>query len=132
MDRSRLRHTLRATLAGERAPDGELSLQLIGDRTMRRINREYRGIDKTTDVLSFSYLDDPHSGGVLGEIFVSPVVAGRQAAEARCTLGEEIARLSVHGTLHVLGWDHDTAPTRRRMLRRQETYVKRFFRESAS
>jgi probable rRNA maturation factor len=130
VDRSRLRDLLRGTLEAERAPTGELSLALIGDRTMRRINRDYRGIDRTTDVLSFSYVDEPHSGGVLGEVFVSPVVADRQAREAGCGLDEEIARLSVHGTLHVLGWDHETADTRRRMLRRQESYVKRLFLES--
>lgn len=132
MDRSRLRNLLQGTLEGERAPAGELSLALIGDRTMRRINRDYRGIDRTTDVLSFSYVDEPHSGGVLGEVFVSPAVAGKQAREAGCGLDEEIARLSVHGTLHVLGWDHGTADTRRRMLRRQESYVKRLFLEPVS
>lgn len=132
MDRSRLRNLLQGTLEGERAPAGELSLALIGDRTMRRINRDYRGIDRTTDVLSFSYVDEPHSGGVLGEVFVSPAVAGEQAREAGCGLDEEIARLSVHGTLHVLGWDHGTADTRRRMLRRQESYVKRLFLEPVS
>jgi probable rRNA maturation factor len=132
VDRSRLRNLLQGTLEGERAPAGELSLALIGDRTMRRINRDYRGIDRTTDVLSFSYVDEPHSGGVLGEVFVSPAVAGEQAREAGCGLDEEIARLSVHGTLHVLGWDHGTADTRRRMLRRQESYVKRLFLEPVS
>ena len=64
-------------LEAERAPAGELSLAFVGDRTMRRINRDFRGIDKTTDVLSFSYVDELHTGGSLGEIFVSPVVAGR-------------------------------------------------------
>jgi probable rRNA maturation factor len=132
VDRSRLRNLLQGTLEGERAPAGELSLALIGDRTMRRINRDSRGIDRTTDVLSFSYVDEPHSGGVLGEVFVSPAVAGEQAREAGCGLDEEIARLSVHGTLHVLGWDHGTADTRRRMLRRQESYVKRLFLEPVS
>ena len=117
---------LRATLEAERAPEGDLSLAFVGDRTMRRINREYRGIDRPTDVLSFCYLDEPHAGGVLGEIFVAPSVAERQAEEAGCDVAEEIARLAVHGLLHVLGYDHDTPGTRRSILRRQERYLQRF------
>jgi len=93
---------------------------------MRRLNREYRGIDETTDVLSFSYVGQPHAGGVLGEIFVSVKVAERQAREAGCPLAEEIARLCVHGILHILGYEHDTAAGRRAMFRRQDRYVARF------
>jgi probable rRNA maturation factor len=132
VDRRRLGALLRGTLREERAPDGDLSLAFVGDRAMRRINRDYRGVDGTTDVLSFSYVDEPHAGGVLGEVYVSAAVATRQAKEAGCPLAEEIARLCVHGVLHILGWDHDTAPTRRRMIRRQERYVDRFFREPSS
>jgi probable rRNA maturation factor len=127
IDRTRLLNLLVATLEGEGAPAGELALALVSDGTMRRLNRDHRGVDATTDVLSFSYLGEPYSGGVLGEVFVSPAVAARQAREAGCPLPEELARLSVHGTLHVLGLDHDTVPRRRRMLGRQERYVGRFF-----
>jgi len=127
IDRRRLAAVLAATLEGEKAPDGGLSLALVSDGTMRRMNRDYRGKDSTTDVLSFSYVGDEHTGGLLGEVFVSPAVAARQAREAGCALPEEVARLSVHGTLHVLGWDHDTAPKRRAMLARQERYVRRYF-----
>ena len=123
---------LRGTLRSERSPVGELSLALIGDRAMRRMNRDYRGVDSTTDVLSFSYRDEPHAGGVLGEIYLSPTVAERQAAEAGCSLAEELARLCVHGVLHILGYEHDTAPTRRTMLTRQDRYVDRYFLEVAS
>ena len=127
VDRARLTSLLAATLAGEQAPPGELALTIVSDGTMRRINREYRGIDATTDVLSFSYVGEPHAGGLLGEVFVSPGVAARQAREAGCGLPEELARVAVHGVLHVLGWDHDTPAARRRMLTRQERYVARYF-----
>ncbi|GJM43662.1 MAG: hypothetical protein DHS20C21_05040 [Gemmatimonadota bacterium] len=132
IDRDRLRRLLVETLRTERAPDGELSVALVGDRTMQRINREYRNIDRSTDVLSFSYLDEPHSGGILGEIYVSPTVAQAQAKEAGCPFDEELARLCVHGALHILGYEHDTAPTRRKMLARQDRHVKRFFLEASS
>jgi probable rRNA maturation factor len=130
IDRARLSALLKATLADEGAPPGQLLLALVSDRTMRRINRDYRGIDATTDVLSFSYVGEPHAAGVLGEVFVSPRVAARQARETGCRVPEEVARLSVHGTLHVLGWDHDTSAKRRRMLGRQERYVDRYFRKA--
>ena len=124
----RLRGLLLATLAAERAPSGEMSLAFIGERTMRRLNRDYRGIDGPTDVLSFSYVDDPHAGEVLGDVFLSPAVAARQAREAGCPFREEVARLALHGFLHVLGYEHDTAGDRKRMLGRQERYLVRHFR----
>jgi probable rRNA maturation factor len=130
VDRARLSALVQRTLAAERAPEGELDVAFVGDRTMRRINRDYRSIDRTTDVLSFSYLDESHAGGVLGEIFVSSAVARSQAREAGCPVGEEVARLVVHGLLHVLGYDHDTAPARRRMFARQERYLDRHREEA--
>jgi probable rRNA maturation factor len=132
VDRARLKTALLGTLEAERAPDGELSVALVGDRTMRRMNRDYRGIDRTTDVLSFSYVDDPHAGGMLGEIFVSPAVARRQAEESGCRAEEEIVRLALHGLLHVLGWDHGNPDDRRRMLRRQERLLDRHWRSAAT
>lgn len=132
VDRERIRGVLLAALAAERAPAGEVSLAFIGDATMRRMNRDYRGVDETTDVLSFSYLDEPHAGGVLGEIFVSPTVAARQASEEGHETAEEIVRVALHGLLHVLGYDHDTAATRRRMLGRQERYLRMHFAEARS
>lgn len=124
MDRARLRGALLAALAAEDAPAGRLEIALVGERTMRRINRDHRGQDVTTDVLSFSYVDAPHAGGTLGEIFISPAVAERQAREFGCSFAEELTRLAVHGLLHVLGHDHDTPRSRRRMLGRQERYVR--------
>lgn len=130
MDRAQLLGLLRAALRDEKAPAGELAVILVGDRKMQQINRDFRSIDKSTDVLSFSYVDDPYSGGVLGEIYVSPAIAARQAEEAECGLDEEIARLILHGLLHVLGWEHDTPRSRRRMLGRQERYLDRYWRSA--
>jgi probable rRNA maturation factor len=112
-------------LSAERAPAGELALAFVSERVMTRINRDYRGRDETTDVLSFSYVDEPHTGGLIGEIYVAPAVAERQAAAAGCSLAEELARLAVHGLLHILGYDHDSAAKRRRMFTRQERYLER-------
>ncbi|MDP6461878.1 MAG: rRNA maturation RNase YbeY [Gemmatimonadota bacterium] len=132
VDRGRFRETLLAVLSGENAPGGSVSVSFVSASVMRRTNHEYRGVDSETDVLSFSYLDEPFNHGVLGEIHVCEAVTRRQAAENHCATDEEIARVAVHGLLHVLGYEHDTPESRRKMLRRQEKYLKRYLSRSAS
>jgi probable rRNA maturation factor len=130
--RRRLKRLLLETLAAENAPAGDVHLELVSDAVMKRINSEYRGKDKTTDVLSFGYLSELHAGLLLGEILVSPAVARLQAKENGCSVQEEIARLSLHGLLHVLGYDHETPRERRAMLSLQESYLERFFQRRAA
>ncbi|HLY78196.1 MAG TPA: rRNA maturation RNase YbeY [Caulobacteraceae bacterium] len=93
-------------LLGERPPGaGEvtsLGVRLAGDRFMRRANREFRGKDQTTDVLSF-----PGDGTHLGDILVSVPQARRQAAAAGRDPAREIRVLLLHGVLHCLGHDHE-------------------------
>ena len=98
---------LRAAAAalGVRGERGELSLVLAGDGLLRRLNRDYRGKDKTTDVLSF-----PGEGGEagLGDIVISVATAERNARGLRRTLAQELDVLALHGFLHVMGYDHET------------------------
>ena len=109
--------------------EGQISLVLTDDETVRQLNREYRGLDRTTDVLSFSFEhwghwegdddaptrnDDTPTGWPLpddeppplGEIVVSIPQAARQADGQGVPLRRELALLIVHGTLHLLGHDH--------------------------
>jgi probable rRNA maturation factor len=99
----RLRRVLRGAASALRV-GGELSLVLAGDALLRRLNREYRGKDKTTDVLSF-----PGDGGEagLGDIVISVANAERNARRLGRTLGQELDVLALHGFLHVLGYDHE-------------------------
>lgn len=99
-----------AALAAELAPDADsLGVRFCGDRTMRRVNRTYRGRDATTDVLSFPGDSAPTpEGRHLGDILVSVPTARRQAAAAGETLEQELRRLLLHGVLHCLGYDHET------------------------
>jgi probable rRNA maturation factor len=82
-----------------------VSLVFAGDRLLRRLNRHYRGQDRTTDVLSF-----PGAGGEegLGDVVISVESAERNARGLNRTLGQELDVIALHGFLHVLGYDHET------------------------
>lgn len=87
-----------------------VSLLFTGDDEIQILNREYRGKDKPTDVLSFSAIEGltPRSFEKdLGELVISLDTAKRQAKKYKVTLSEEIARLIIHGLLHLLGHDHE-------------------------
>jgi probable rRNA maturation factor len=85
------------------AAKGDLSIGIVSDRRMRALNRQFRGKDKVTDVLSFP------SGerGFLGDIVIAQGVAKRQAKEAGHSTQVEFRVLALHGLLHLLGYDHE-------------------------
>ena len=88
----------------------ELSIALVDDREIARLNREWRSKRGPTDVLSFSLVEgdfSEHRGGLLGDVVISIETAARQAAERRRGLDDELARLMVHGLLHLVGHDHE-------------------------
>ena len=89
-----------------------LSVCIVGDDEIRRLNRDHRGLDEVTDVLSFPVdgLDPlpPDMERELGDVVISIAQARRQAAEAGVTEVEELTSLVVHGVLHLAGFDHET------------------------
>lgn len=97
---------------------------------MRRLNRRCLGRDETTDVIAFG-LD--HAGVSVGDVYVCPAVARREARAAGITAREEELRLIVHGTLHVLGYAHPEGQhrMRSRMWRKQEAYLRTLMRGAA-
>ena len=82
---------------------GDLSVAIISDRRMRALNRQFRGKDYATDVLSFP----SEERGFMGDIVIAEGVAKRQAREAGHSLQTELRVLSLHGLLHLLGYDHE-------------------------
>jgi probable rRNA maturation factor len=114
-------------LATELAPRHDsLGVRFAGDRTMRALNRDFRGKDKSTDVLSFPGEPTP-DGRHLGDIVISVPTAARQAEERGHALEREVKLLLLHGVLHCLGHDHERdggemerleSALRRRWLRR--------------
>lgn len=85
---------------------GEVDVLLADDRTLRRLNREWRGKDKATDVLSFPAVEDL-AGVHAGDLAVSLETARRQAEEQGHTLRDEVRVLLLHGLLHLAGMDHE-------------------------
>lgn len=100
-----------------------LSISFVGQVRMRRLNAAWKGHDRPTDVLAFA-LPEP-DGTLRGDIYICRAVAVREARRRRIAVGEELRRLIIHGTLHVLGYDHpeDESRTASAMWRRQERYL---------
>lgn len=111
-----LRKDAKAVLCGVDRNRAVLSLMLVSDVRMRELNLEFRGIDRTTDVLSFPQGGGPNGAAeVLGDVVISIPMARRQASRYRRTLALEVRRLLVHGVLHLLGHDHQKAAEARKM-----------------
>lgn len=92
----------------------------MDDAAIRELNREHRGKDRATDVLSFPLFEDGDSSApgverMLGDVVISVPTARRQAAEYDAPLQRELERLLVHGVLHVMGHDHEEAGERAEM-----------------
>ena len=104
VDARRLRRVLGKAGRTLRA-SGEVSVVLAGDGLLRRLNREYRGRDRPTDVLSFP---GPGDGEGLGDVVISVETAERNARRFGRSLAAELDVLALHGFLHVLGHDHET------------------------
>jgi probable rRNA maturation factor len=83
---------------------GDLSVAIVSDRRMRALNRQFRGKDAVTDVLSFPSGDR----GFLGDIVIASGVATKQAKAAGHTVTTEVRVLALHGLLHLLGYDHES------------------------
>jgi probable rRNA maturation factor len=111
----------------------ELSLRLTDDAQIQALNRQFRHMDKPTDVLSFAAMevdfptgvddDDRDSALYLGDIIISVETAAKQAPEHGYSLRKELAWLASHGLLHLLGWDHPDEPSLMLMLTQQEQFL---------
>ena len=124
---ARLARRARRLLALLRRRDAELSLVLVSDAVMRQLNRDWRGVDRPTDVLAFAQAEGPDGAppGLLGDVVISIDTARRQAAGSAAPLGAELDRLLVHGVLHLLGYDHERSPAEAQRMRRRERLLAR-------
>ncbi|MGL1933538.1 MAG: rRNA maturation RNase YbeY [Fibrobacterales bacterium] len=98
---------------------GAVNIVFTNDPPVRALNKEYRGLDKTTDVLSFEW-NEPD---ILGEIYISVDQVKKQAPEYDNTFYQEMKRVLVHGVLHLCGYDHLTVKERKIMRNSEEHYL---------
>lgn len=117
VNRKKVKQAIADALAPQVHRDAEVSVSIIGDRRMRELNRKYRAVDATTDVLSFG-LNDPIAKGVpfaapmddvlrLGDIVISYPQAVREAAEENKMVDDTIIELALHGLAHLMGIHHE-------------------------
>lgn len=111
----------------------EVSVLFTDNNEIQTLNRDFRGKDKPTDVLSFSQLEGPEQamGTSLGDIVISEEYAQQQAKKLKVQYEEEIARLLIHGLLHLIGYEHENVSKTiaRKMFSRQEDLVSKYGRE---
>lgn len=106
-----LRRAVETALQDHGADAAEISVTLLDDVAIQALNREHLDHDWVTDVVSFALWEEGEP--VLGDVYIGVAQACRQAREADVSLAEELVRLAVHGTLHVLGHDHPEDPKAR-------------------
>jgi len=118
--------------AAERILDGEkksgaveISIVLLGEKRMRRINREYRGEDRPTDVLSFAFSEGKSKfpAQLLGEIIICPMVVKKRARERGELFQKGLVRTLIHGFLHILGYNHEKEEDFLKMKKKEEYYI---------
>jgi probable rRNA maturation factor len=127
LSRARITEAAVAALKAEHAKDAMLSITFVGRATMSRLNHRYLGHHGPTDVISFGLGWVGKRGAVVGDVYICAEIARENALRQGISAGEELLRLVVHGTLHVLGHDHPTGARRTtsRMWRRQERILAR-------
>ena len=125
LGREKVAGIVRTVLEAEGIKDALVSVAFLTRRAMAALNRQHLGRRGPTDVIAFGLSGGGRTVPVIGDIYIAPDVAREQATEHGVGVREEIARLAVHGTLHVLGHDHPEGVERvgSPMWRRQETLL---------
>jgi probable rRNA maturation factor len=128
---ARVESIARATLASERVRDAMLSITFVSNAAIARLNSKHLGHRGATDVISFGFAGAGKGSPVVGDIYIAPAVARANALEHGAPIRQELARLIVHGTLHVLGYDHpEGMRTESAMWKRQERVLTRVLKSA--
>ena len=140
VDAAPLRAAVVATLRAQAVARGEVTVVITDDATVRELNRHYRGVDAPTDVLSFAAQEEADvapalalppeladaAAAYLGDVLIALPYTRRQAAQYGNSLDAELRLLVVHGTLHLLGFDHATAAEEAAMWAAQDAVLAHF------
>jgi rRNA maturation RNase YbeY len=120
-----------AVLRREHVRAAQLSITFVDTRRIATLNRRHLSHHGATDVISFALALESNGAPLIGDIYIAPEVARRNARENGVSAREELTRLVVHGILHVVGFDHPEGEQRREspMWKRQEKLVRAFMRD---
>ena len=127
LGKARIAEIVQATLRAEKIRSALVSVTLVNKRAIARLNKQHLGHNGATDVISFGFTRSVPTDPVIGDIYICPDVGTENARVRGESVRRELARLVVHGTLHVLGHDHPDGQDREEspMWRRQERLVSR-------
>ena len=120
INHEKLKGQIRDILIALACEEKEISILLADDKKMRKLNNQYRGQDRSTDVLAFPQNDGDRGGltpHLLGDVVISTVTARRQATQHELSLEEELVLLLTHGILHLLGYDHERSDEEARRMK---------------
>ena len=122
LDKERIRFWVSAILSMQKVEDAAVGVVFVSDRVIRQYNRQYRGVDKATDVLSFPMMepDDLHGESVLGDIMISLERAKEEAPLFGRDDTAHLLGLLIHGILHLLGYDHEQSRQEEVRMQRRE------------
>lgn len=130
VDAPALARAIATTLAREGQPDAQVTLVITDDEAVSALNEQYRAVSGPTDVLSFpaqeetpGFVSAPGADAYLGDILIALPFTRRQAAELGHPLAAELQLLAVHGTLHLLGYDHADPEEEAAMWARQDAVL---------
>jgi probable rRNA maturation factor len=128
---ARVRADARGVLTAVQEARAELTVSLVDDAEIQRLNRTYRGTDRPTDVLAFALREGRRAPGdeaVLGDVIISLETAARQARDQRVCIAHEVRTLLIHGVLHLLDYDHERSPAEARRMQAMERRLLRVLR----
>ncbi len=126
-----LRKIIQGAMKLENVKQATCNIIIVDDAYIHRLNKEYRHIDRPTDVITFALEDDstcilPNTIRVLGDIYISLETANRQAVQYQHSLEREVCFLAVHGFYHLLGYDHQTETEEKIMFQKQEEVLDKY------
>jgi probable rRNA maturation factor len=122
VDTANLKKQVKIILQALECHDDELSILIVDDAKIRQLNHQYRNIDSATDVLSFPQNEGEDAefiSQMLGDVVISVETAHRQAMEHQFSLEQELVLLLIHGTLHLLGYDHERSLEEEKIMKQK-------------
>jgi probable rRNA maturation factor len=126
INRKTIRFGIEKVLEVANNPEVDITIRFTDDTELHKLNKEFRGIEKSTDVLSFNQdtIDPETQRLYLGDIIISYERAAEQASDHSHSFDEECALLAIHGTLHLLGYDHYEKEEKEKMWNLQQTILR--------